>query len=266
MTLSRRRRCDGPRRGQRACVTTVIAFAAFLALTPSQSHAQVPDDGPDVVPFEVTPIGALPPMALPMPASRDDHYWAFRLQSGWRQGRLGPDMLAVAGGVDLQWHGGSLFGLTGGYQVPDCGSGPGCDGHLIFGARGRFNVITAGPTIGAWLGDYSATSTLGAEIGFGFAPDISPDQHACTLDIGMPLSLAMLQRVRLVSYITPGVIWDVDCARRSVDRRTDYYLGAGVAVQQLGLPGLDVHLGIQKVFRTGTGYQFGLSVMYVRLP
>lgn len=243
---------------------TACAGAVLLAL-PSPLHAQTGETGEQVLQLEATPIGALPPIALPMPASRNHNYWGIRLQTGLRRGRPGPDLLAIAGGVDLQWHGGSTFGLTGGYQARDCPAEDDCGGHALFGARARLNVVTGGPTIGAVLGDYSATSTLGAEIGLGYAPQVTETVDACTVDIGMPLSLAMLQRVRLVAYVTPGIVWEVDCAHTKFTRAS-FLTGIGVGVQQLGLRGLDAYIGFQKIFRTGTGYQFGASITYVRLP
>jgi len=156
---------------------------------------------------EATPVGALPPMALPMPASRDQNYWGLRLQVGERQRRSGPeDLLAVGAGVDYQIAGGSILGFTGGYQrrqhcQPALSD---CRGHSLFGLRGRFNVITGGPTVAGIIGDESAASTLGTEIGFGYAPKVSPGVNACTLDLGVPISVAMLQTIRVVTFITPG--------------------------------------------------------------
>ncbi|NIP79209.1 MAG: hypothetical protein GWM90_08375, partial [Gemmatimonadetes bacterium] len=85
---------------------------------------------------EATPVGALPPLALPMPASRNHNYLVFRAQTGARRGSGGGTLRAFAGGVDLQWRGGSVFGLTGGYQTRDCEGDVPCDGHPFFGARG----------------------------------------------------------------------------------------------------------------------------------
>ena len=42
--------------------------------------------------------------------------------------------------------------------------------------------------------------------------------------------------------------------------------GLGIGVQQLGHRRLDAYLGLQKIFRRGTGYQLGLNVAFVRLP
>ncbi|MGH7443740.1 MAG: hypothetical protein ACREKM_02645, partial [Longimicrobiales bacterium] len=243
------------------------ALAASLALgTASAVQAQETGEELHILRIEATPIGALPPLALPMPASRNHNYWGIRLQAGRRAGRGGADLTAIAGGIDMQWRGGSIFGVTAGYQARDCEAAEECDGHMMYGGRARFNVVTGGPTIGALLGDYSATSTLGAEMGFGYAPDVLPGLNACTFDLGMPLSLAMLQRVRLVAFATPSIVWDVDCSADEPPMQETWAMSFGMGLQQIGLRGLDVYLGMRKVFRSETGYQLGISVTYVRLP
>jgi hypothetical protein len=238
-----------------ACVGDVAA----QAITPSELQ---------ILRLEGTPVGALPRMPFPMPASRDHHYWAVKVQTGYRGGRGGgTDLPTVAGGVDLQWLGGSVIGVTAGYQSRDCELlGPDCGGHALFGLRGRFGIITGGSRIGESLGDYSATTTVGTELGFGYAPDIVPGSPACTIDFGVPVSLAMFQTVRLVAYATPGMVWDVDCGGEPASGRATYMTSFGLGTQQLLHRGLDVYLGLQKILRTGSGYQFGLSASFTFLP
>lgn len=237
---------------------------ALVSLAPGTAQAQTHEEL-RVLRLEATPIGALPPQPLPMPASRDHNYWGVRLQAGNRY-RGGRDLLALAGGVDLQWRGGSIFGVTGGYQARDCElAGPDCGGHAFFGTRARFNVVTGGPTVAAPLGDYSATTTLGAEVGLGYAPDVLSGVDACTLDLGMPISLAMLQVVRLVTFVTPGVAFDGDCSSGPPGRGS-FLIGTGIGIQQLFARELDVNLGMQKIFRPDTGVQLGVTVSWVWLP
>ncbi|HMI55351.1 MAG TPA: hypothetical protein VK494_04105 [Gemmatimonadaceae bacterium] len=250
----------------RVCVGLLL-FAGGAA-APAFARAQTTQALP-ILSAEATPIGALPPIALPMPASRDNNYWGLRLQTGQRRQRGGPeDLFAIAAGIDYQVRGGSIFGVTGGYQwrqncqaaITDCG------GHSLFGARARFNFMTGGPTLAAVWGDNDATSTLGTEVGFGYAPSVTPGLNACTVDIGLPFSIATLERIHLVSFVTPGVVWDVDCSAAGTKARTSYLIGFGLGVQQLGFRGLDVHVGAQRMFRGATGLQFGVSVSWVRLP
>ncbi|MFL5593052.1 MAG: hypothetical protein ACJ785_00385 [Gemmatimonadaceae bacterium] len=239
-----------------------------VALQPTLVRAQALPAVP-ILPFEATPIGALPPIALPMPASRDQSYWGLRLQVGERRERGGPeDLFAIAAGIDYQLRGGSIFGLTGGYQSrQNCDAAvSACRGHSLFGARARFNVMTSGPTLAALWGDNDATTTVGTEVGFGYAPRIAPDLNACTIDLGLPLSIATLERVHLVAFVTPGIAWDVDCSGARTPGQTNSFFGFGLGLQQLGFRGLDVHVGAQRVFRGESGLQFGVSVSWVRLP
>jgi hypothetical protein len=243
----------------------LAGLALFLAgALPASGQAQGRET--HIVSVQATPIGALPPIALPMPASRNHHYWGFRLQTGRRSGG-DASLSAIAGGIDLQYKGGSTLGVTAGYQSGDCGvSGGDCSNHSMFGIRTRINLFTGGPTVAAMFGDNSATSTLGTEIGFGYAPHVLPGLSACAIDFGMPFSVAMLQRVRLVSFVTPGVVWNVDCSDEGSGSRASYLTGLGVGLQQLGHRGFDVYLGVQKIFLGETGYQFGISATYVLLP
>jgi hypothetical protein len=115
-------------------------------------------------------------------------------------------------------------------------------------------------------GDRNATSTLGTELGVGYAPNVTPGVNACTLDVGLPLSIAMLERIRLVSFVTPGVVWDVDCSGQNIPGFRTFIMGFGLGLQQLGFRGLDVHVGAQRMLRGATGLQFGVTVSWVRLP
>jgi hypothetical protein len=239
----------------------VVALAAPLV-----AQAQAAQSLP-IATEEATPIGALPPMPLPMPASRDQSYWGFRLQYGNRNERGGPeDLFAIAAGVDYQLRGGSIFGLTAGHQGRrNCQTTRSC-GHPLFGARGRFNIFTGGPTVASIIGDESATTTIGDEIGFGYAPGVSPGVNACTIDLGLPFSVAMMQKIRVVTFVTPGLVWDIDCSTEQTSSARSAFVGFGIGLQQLFVRGLDVNLGAQRIFRGTTGLQFGISVSWVRLP
>lgn len=214
------------------------------------------------------PLGALPPIAMLMPASRNHNYWVGRLQAGTQWENLVGDLAAVAAGIDLQWRGGSAFGVTAGYQIDDCEENvAGCDSHALFGARARFNIITGGPTVAAFVGDNSATTTLGTEIGLGYAPNAISGRNACAVDVGVPISISLFQRVRVLTFFTPGLAWDVRCVHAgSAASGASTFVGAGIGLQQLGHRGLDVSVGAQRIFRGGSGIQLGVNVTYVRLP
>jgi len=257
-------RAGGDARARSAVACGLLVGVALSA--PFTARAQATQPLP-IASEEATPVGALPPMPLPMPASRDQSYWGLRLQVGERNERSGPEnLVAVGAGIDYQRRGGSIFGLTAGYQSRQhCQSTTNC-GHALFGARGRFNLFTGGPTVAAITGDESATTTLGTEIGFGYAPSISPGVNACTIDVGLPLSVAMLQTVRVVTFVTPGAVWNVDCSSEETPSSRSFLIGFGFGIQQVFFRGLDVNFGAQRILRGATGLQFGVSVSWVRLP
>lgn len=244
------------------------ALAAFLLLAVMGSSTAAAQSQSEIHLRRLlsVPLGALPPMGMLMPASRNHNYWVGRLQAG-TQWDVPGDLSAYAAGVDFQWRGGSTFGLTAGYQDGECeGAVAGCTGHALFGARARVNVITGGPTLAALIGDNGATTTLGAELGYGYAPDAVGDRNACAFDVGMPISLALFQRIRVLTFLTPGVAWDVRCpSGGSVGIGASTFVGAGVGIQQLWHPGLDVSIGAQRIFRSEPGVQVGVNVTFVRL-
>lgn len=241
---------------------------AGIVLVPSAAQSQASDRDIELLRLMSTPIGALPPISLPMPASRNNSYWIGRFQTGQRRSPGGTNLAAAAVGLDFQYRGGSILGITGGYQQRECRfEGPGCGGHALFGAKAQINLLTGGSTMAGLLKDNSTTSTFGTEIGFGYAPNVIKGVNACTLDIGIPYSVAKRrQRPRFVMFVTPGMVWDMSCGSSGPPSKKSYFTGFGIGLQQVGNRSLDIYLGMQKVFRGDAGSQLGLSVSYVRLP
>src|SRR5262249_30184821 len=155
-----------------------------------------------------------------------------------------------------------------GYQSADCNETViDCDTHAMIGGRARFNIVTGGPTVAAIVGDNSATTTVGAEIGLGYAPTHIARRNPGALDLGAPVSASLFQRMRVLTFLTSGIAWDMRCiigGNQTAGAST--FLGAGIGLQQLGSRGLDVSLGVQRIFRRGAGVQLGVNVTYVRLP
>ena len=213
------------------------------------------------------PLGALPPMAMLMPASRNHNYWVGRLQAGTQWDNVAGDLATTAAGIDWQWRGGSTFGLTAGYQAADCDELTlGCGSHALYGLRARFNIITGGPTVAALVGDNNAATTVGTEFGFGYAPNALFGRNACAFDAAMPISVSLFQRIRVLSFFTPGIAWDVRCPSGGTERAgASTFVGAGIGLQQLFMHGLDVSVGAQRIFRRGSGVQLGVNVTYVWL-
>jgi hypothetical protein len=254
----------GDRRRHKAgtafCLLYSLVFASQLgAQTVGEAHLRR---------LLSVPLGALPPLAMLMPASRNHNYWVGRFQMGTQRDNLSGDLTTAALGLDFQWRGGSAFGLTGGYQSADCEENViGCNGHALFGARARFNVVTGGPTFAALVGDNSATTTLGAEFGAGYAPNAIAGRNACAVDMAAPLSISLFQRIRLLSYFTPGIAWDVRCPVAGSERGgASTFIGAGIGWQQMFGRALDLSFGAQRFMRRGAGIQLGVNITYVRLP
>ena len=244
------------------------ALASLAVLGPRVAGSQATEREIQLLRLTGTPIGALSPISLPMPASRNHNYYITRFQTGLRRSSGGSNLAAAAVGVDLQYRGGSIFGLTGGYQERECRfAGASCGGHALFGARAQVNLITGGARMAALFRDNSTTSTFGTEVGLGYAPKVTEEINACTVDVGFPFSVAKRrQRPRFVMYVTPGMVWDMSCRTGGPGTRKSYFTGFGIGLQQLGNRSLDVYLGMQKVYRSDVGSQIGISVTYVRLP
>src|ERR1044071_10270646 len=188
----------------------VVSAAAITMIVPSFVKAQTSDGDLATLRLLGVPVSALPPISLPMPASRNHNYFIGKVQAGYRKGPSGDAMPAFAAGLDFQYRGGSTIGVTAGYQRRDCGTvGAGCGGHALIGVRSQINLMTGGSIFAGLLRDNSATSTVGTEIGIGYAPKVAGDLNACAIDVGIPLSIAKRrQRPRLVAYVSPGVVWD----------------------------------------------------------
>jgi hypothetical protein len=245
----------------------ITITGALMLLLPCAAHAQTDSELARLRLLGV-PVTALGPLSLPMPASRNHSYFIGRLQSGFREGPSGDQMPAFAAGVDFQYRGGSILGVTGGFQRRDCGTlGSGCGGHAMFGIRSQINLVTGGSLFAGLLRDNSATNTLGTEIEFDYAPKVAGDMNACAIDLGLPLSVAKRrQRPRLVGYVTPGIIWDFNCGSSGPPSRNTWKTDFGLALQQVGNRSFDIYFGMQKLYRGKTGFQTGLSFTYVRLP
>jgi len=244
-----------------------VALGA-VAVTPAILHAQATESEIALLRLLGVPGTALPPVSLPMPASRNHNYFSGRFQVGYRKGPSGDAMPAFAGGIDFQYRGGSTIGVTGGYQRRDCGiAGTTCGSHAMFGIKSQINLTTGGSIFAGLLHDNSATSTLGTEFGFGYAPRVSGKVNACAIDFGVPFSVAKRrQRPRLVAYLSPGIIWDFNCGSGGPPSTKTYRTDFGLALQQVGNRSFDIYFGMQKLFRGRSGFQTGISLSYVRLP
>ncbi len=167
-----------------------LMLIACVVAAPARSSAQTSDDDLKILRLFATPIGSLPAISLPMAGSRNNSNLIGRLQTGYRKGPSGTSLPATAVGLDLQYQGGSVFGVTAGAQKRDCRIVESCGYHPLFGARAQLNVITGGSAVAKLLRDNSTTTTFGAELGAGYAPRVTPNMSACSVDFGLPYSIA----------------------------------------------------------------------------
>ena len=250
-------------------ISLALIALAGGAFVPAVASAQATAAEIEILRLIGVPVTALSPISLPMAASRAHTYLIGRLQTGYRKGPSGSAMPAAAAGVDLQYRGGSIVGLTAGWQKRDCGLIEGsCGGHAMFGARTQINLVTGGSLFASILRDNTATSTLGAEFNFGYAPKVVKNINACSIDFGVPFSVAKRrQRPRLVGYVSPGILWDFSCGGESgPPSKKSYRTDFGLALQQVGNRSFDMYFGMQKLWRRRVGLQTGFSFTYVRLP
>ena len=137
----------------------------------------------------------------------------------------------------------------------------------MFGARAQVNLMTGGAAMAGLLHDNSTTSTVGTEFGLGYAPSVQPGLNACTIDFGIPFSVAKRrQRPRIVAFMKPGVVYNFSCGGSGPSGGKSYFTDFGIGLQQVGNRSFDIYLGMQKMFRERTGLQAGLTFTYVRLP
>ncbi len=245
----------------------VMTIAACASVAPMTARAQSAEEDRELLRLFATPIGALPAISLPMPASRNHSNLIGRFQTGYRKGPSGTSLPASAVGLDIQYQGGSVLGLTAGMQKRDCRIVESCGYHPLFGLRSQLNIITGGSTLAGLLRDNSTTSTFGAEFGLGYSPHVTPKLSACSADFGLPFSVAKRrERPRFVGYITPGIVWDTNCGSTNLGKDHTYFTGFGFGFQQVTNRSLDVYFGFQKVFRRRTGNEIGITISYVKLP
>jgi sugar phosphate isomerase/epimerase len=91
-----------------ALLSVPLAASSVLAQT-----TQITQKEQELLLLEATPVGALPPIALPMPASRNHNYWGIRLQVGNREAASESHLPAFAAGLDLQYRAGEALSKAG---------------------------------------------------------------------------------------------------------------------------------------------------------
>ena|SRR5688572_8959387 len=221
-----------------------------------------------------TPLGALTPVGPAMAASRDDAVlFGFRLQYGSQKLPAGRTLASTAVSANAQIEGGALISATIGQQRGDasiCGES-GCDAHrLMAGLRYSTNFVTTRPFLKLpFFSKNDATGTAALEFGAGWAnPGFGEKQHWAA-DVTVPLSVAVGQNVRFVTFATPSVAMAWGTTDRRWSRGQRFLMGGGVTAQEIGrwvgVQGVDLSVALQRVF-SPYGSTVGVSLTWMHVP
>ena len=260
-----------------------LTFASLSLLAPQCLVAQTTTPkGPDsptgltrtLAAIASTPVGALTPVGPVMATIRDDTLlFGLRLQYGMRRLPLRRSLTSYALTTNVQIQGGPLVSGTFGYQQGDAAicSELSCDAHrLMAGLRYSGNLVTTRPFLRVpFFTDNDATGTAALEFGGGWANAGFGEKQHWTADVTVPLSLAVGQKIRVVTFATPAVVVAWGTTDRRWSRGQRFLVGGGVTAQEIGqlvgVTGLDLTFALQRAFsRYGT--TFGATVSWMRLP
>jgi hypothetical protein len=221
-----------------------------------------------------TPLGALTPVGPVMATSRDDALlFGLRLQYGSRALPEGGSLTAYGLTSNLQIQGGALISGTLGYQTGDaeiCNESS-CDAHrAMAGVRYSKNVVTTRPFLRVpFFTENDATGTAALEFGGGWGDSGFGEKQHWTADITVPLSLAVGQYVRVVTFATPAFAMAWGTTERRWSRGQRFLIGGGVTAQEIGrligVTGLDATLAFQRAFSPG-GTTLGATVSWMHVP
>jgi len=222
-----------------------------------------------------TPLGALTPVGPVMATSRDDTLlFGFRLLYGTRALAERRSLTSYGFTTNLQIQGGALFSGTIGYQRGDaaiCVDPSSCDARrLMAGIRYSGNLVTTRPFLRVpFFTDNDASGTAALEFGAGWANKGFGEKQHWTGDVTVPLSLAVGQRVRIVTFAAPTVVMAWGTTDRRWSRGQRVLLGGGITGQEigqlLGVTGLDLTIALQRAF-SPFGTTLGATVSWTLAP
>jgi hypothetical protein len=252
------------------------ALLAALAAWPLGAQSTEPGTGLSrtLAAIAITPLGALMPVGPVMAASRDDAFLVgFRLQYGTRDLPLDRSLTSYGLVTTVQIEGAAVIAATVGYQRGDddlCAQ-PSCDAHrLMAGVRYSSNVVTTRPFVRVpFFNQNDATGTAALEFGAGWANRGLGEKQHWTGDVTVPLSLAVGQKMRIVTFATPSVVMAWGTTQRKWSRGQRFLVGGGVTAQEIGqwigLSGLDVSFAVQRAF-SPFGTALGFTVAWAHVP
>lgn len=221
-----------------------------------------------------TPLGALTPVGPVMATSREDTLlFGFRLHYGSRELPGKRSLTSYGLTTNVQIEGGPLISGIIGYQRGDddiC-TEPSCDAHrLMAGVRYSTSLVTTRPFLRVpFFTDNDATGTAALELGAGWANKGFGERQHWTADVTVPLSLAVGQYIRVVTFATPAFAVAWGTTERKWSRGQRFLIGGGVTAQEIGeligVTGVDLTLALQRAF-SPFGTTLGVTVSWMRVP
>jgi hypothetical protein len=254
----------------------ITGVAALAAVASRSVEAQSTGTGltRTLAAIASTPLGALTPVGPAMATSRDDALlFGLRLQYGSRALPAERRLTAYGVSTNVQIEGGALISATIGQQRGDasiCEQST-CDAHrLMAGLRYSSNFVTTRPFVKLpFFGENDATGTAALEFGGGWANTGFGERQHWTADVTVPLSVAVGQHVRFVTFATPTVVMAWGTTERRWSRGQRFLMGGGVTAQEIGqwigVQGLDLSLALQRAF-SPYGSTLGVSLTWMHVP
>lgn len=252
------------------------AFLPLVLLAPDGATAQTTGLGLSrtLAAIASTPLGAFTATGPVMATSGDDKLlFGFRLNYGSHD--LPQQRSLTSYGLTglVQIEGGALIAGTFGYQrgASEICAVASCDANRVMaGLRYANNVVTTRPFLRVpGFTENDATGTMALELGAGWAEAGFGERQHWTADITVPLSLAVGQQIRVVTFATPAVVVAWGTTERQWSRGQRIMLGGGVTLQEIGqvigMTGLDLSVGFQRAF-SPFGTTLGATVSWMRVP
>lgn len=242
----------------------LAATLGALALLTTSMRAQQVEDIAAYRGIVNTTVGIL----TPLPPASGLTSWGVNVRaSRLPRGDLNDQMRAFGGGIDFAV-GRARFGTQVFLGLPECDK---CDGG--FGVGGDFDLPLWSSMVGGWVSD--ANIAVGLRPVAGFTKGSSDDETATSAGLGAPVSIAIGQSPRFVTYIIPGVAWGKIKGPGKVilgdrllggfeETGTSITVGGGVGVSLAS--GVGVSLGLTEVFVDKSEIIWGLAFTWHEIP
>lgn len=258
----------------------LVATALLSTVGLAPLSAQRPASAPTYFATVMTPVGALPPLA--MPAQLGAPRLGVGLDLVYGYGKLSAEqrlpLHTVGAQVELAPFGGILsVSGNGAYLIPDCGVAVHCDAFPMVGATAALRISRW--TVTEPLSPGFVTLALHAEGGLGFPKGGRARAAAAGPSVAFVGTHGTSGTLRVIAFITPQAVWgrlrvsdpaafdqqfgspfalgDTTLEEKGVR----FLIGGGLAVVDMR-SGVGLHFGIQHVVVHGARPRVGVSVSW----